>query len=113
MPDTRFSLSVSGELDSLDELMNLTIYRLIQEGLTNSYKHAAAGRIDIALSRGDGVVLTIADDGRGLEMTKRSPGYGLGGMRERVEMMGGSFSIETSPGNGFAIEAKLPVTEQR
>jgi signal transduction histidine kinase len=112
LPGTRFTLSVSGELDNLSELMNLTIYRLIQEGLTNSYKHAGAGRIDIALSRADRVTLTVADDGCGMDLTKRSPGYGLGGMRERVEMMDGSFSIETSPGRGFAIEARLPATER-
>ncbi len=111
LPDTRFTLSVSGELDNLSELMNLTIYRLIQEGLTNSFKHAAANRIDIALNRSEQVLLTVADDGCGMDTTKRSLGYGLSGMRERVVMMGGSFSIETSPARGFAFEARLPAAE--
>jgi signal transduction histidine kinase len=111
LPEIRFVLSASGELDDLGEILNLTIYRLIQEGLTNSSRHAGAKRIDIRLSRAADVVLTIADDGRGMDLTKRSPGFGLSGMRERVEMMGGSFTIETRPGQGFSIEARLPVRE--
>jgi signal transduction histidine kinase len=108
LPQAHFTLSVSGELDDLGEITNVTIYRLIQEGLTNSYKHAGAARIDVGLSRGEEVVLTLADNGCGMDMTKHASGFGLSGMRERVEMMGGTFSIETSPGGGFAIEARLP-----
>jgi signal transduction histidine kinase len=109
LPALRILLSVSGELDDLGELMNLTIYRLIQEGLTNTYKHAGAARVDIGLSRGKDVLLTMADDGCGVALTARGAGFGLNGMRERVELMGGTFGIETSAGRGFAIEARLPV----
>jgi two-component system sensor histidine kinase UhpB len=112
LPETRFTLSVSGELDDLGELMSLTIYRLIQEGLTNSYKHAGATRIDIGVSRAAEVLLTVSDDGCGMDMSTRGTGFGLSGMRERVELMGGMFSIETSPGRGFSIEARLP-TDRR
>jgi signal transduction histidine kinase len=107
LPDTRFTLSLSGALDDLGESMNLTIYRLIQEGLTNSFKHAGAKRIDITLSRGSDVLLTVADDGRGTGANART-GFGLNGMKERVEWIGGTFSIESTPGHGFAIEARLP-----
>jgi two-component system, NarL family, sensor histidine kinase UhpB len=110
LPQTELTLSVSGELDDLGEIMNLTIYRLIQEALTNSSKHSGATRIDIGVSRGEEVVLTVADDGCGMDTKQRSPGFGLGGMRERVAMMGGIFSVDTSPGCGFAMEARLPVT---
>ena len=109
LPETRFTLSVSGELDDLGELMNLTIYRLIQEGLTNTYKHAGAARVDIGLTRGHDVLLTIADDGCGMDMAARGAGFGLNGMRERAELMGGTFALETSPGHGFAIEARMPL----
>jgi signal transduction histidine kinase len=112
LPETRFTLSVSGELDDLGELMSLTIYRLIQEGLTNSYKHAGATRIDIGVSRAAEVLLTVSDDGCGMDLSTRGTGFGLSGMRERVELMGGMFSIETSPGRGFSIEARLP-TDRR
>jgi two-component system sensor histidine kinase UhpB len=108
LPGTDFTLSLSGSLDDLGETMNLTIYRLIQEGLTNSFKHAAARRIDINLSRGGEVLLTLADDGRGMDSTSRGAGFGLNGMKERVELLGGTFTIETSPGRGFAIEARIP-----
>jgi two-component system sensor histidine kinase UhpB len=108
LPQTRFTLSLSGSLDDLGESMNLTIYRLIQEGLTNSFKHAAAGRIDISLSRASAVLLTVADNGRGAAVAARSGGFGLSGMKERVELMGGTFSVESSPGKGFAIEARIP-----
>lgn len=112
LPQTRFTLSVSGELENLDELMNLTIYRLIQEGLTNSYKHAGATRIDIGLSRADEVILTVVDDGCGMDTSRRAPGFGLSGMRERVEMMGGTFTMESSAGRGLAFEAHLPVARR-
>jgi signal transduction histidine kinase len=109
LPGTHFTLSLSGSLDDLGESMNLTIYRLIQEGLTNSSRHAGAGRIDINLSRAGDVLLTIADDGRGVDTSSRGSGFGLSGMKERVELMGGTFSVDSSPGRGFALEARLPV----
>jgi two-component system sensor histidine kinase UhpB len=111
LPRTRFTLSLSGPLDNLGETLNLTLYRLIQEGLTNSFKHAGAGQIDISLSRSSEVLLTVADDGRGTDAAARSSGFGLSGMKERVELMGGTFSIESSAGNGFAIEARIPTGE--
>ena len=110
MPQTELTLSVSGELDDLGEIMNLTIYRLIQEALTNSSRHSGATRIDIGVTRGEEVVLTVADDGCGMDTKQRSPGFGLGGMRERVAMMGGTFRSRRARGCGFAIEARLPVT---
>src|SRR6204780_2747193 len=74
LPDTRFSLIARGDLDALDESVTLTLYRLIQEGLTNIYKHAAARQVDIVLDRHssaqtglDELILTVADDGRGLK----------------------------------------------
>lgn len=108
LPQTRLTFSVSGELDDLGELMNLAIYRLVQEAVTNSARHANAGRIDIALSRGAEIMLTIADDGCGMDLSTSRSGFGLSGMRERVEMMGGVFTIETRPGHGFVVEARLP-----
>jgi signal transduction histidine kinase len=118
LPDTRFSLSFSGALDDLGEVQNLTLYRLIQEGLTNSYKHSGAARIDIGLrreadaARGDELVLTVCDDGRGTDPARLRPGYGLSGMRERVEMMGGRLTLDSAPGRGFALEARWPAATE-
>jgi len=115
LPDTRFSLALRGDLDALEEPLTLTLYRLIQEGLTNISKHAAARQVDIALDRhvavGAGVdelTLTVADNGRGMDSRATAPGFGLSGMRERVEMAGGSFRIDTTPGRGFSFSARLP-----
>jgi signal transduction histidine kinase len=115
LPQTRFALSCSGGLDDLGEAMNLGIYRLIQEGLTNAHKHAAAKRVDISLRRSDAsdadgsVELLISDDGRGMNDNAAIGGYGIRGMRERVEMLGGRFAIESLPGRGTTIHVTLPL----
>jgi signal transduction histidine kinase len=56
----------------------------------------------------DELILTVADDGRGLETGGRTSGFGLSGMRERVEMAGGTFLFESAAGQGFSFEAHLP-----
>jgi len=111
LPRTRFSFNASGDLDSLSEHVNLTVYRLVQESLTNSFKHAAASRIDIVLTRThdtNEVVLNIADNGAGADLQEKKSGMGLSGMRERVEMLGGLLTIETAPERGFTVEARIP-----
>jgi signal transduction histidine kinase len=99
----------------LSEPLNLTLYRLIQEGLTNIYKHANAQQATITLARlrsserdQDELSLTVADDGCGMESNTRTSRYGLSGMRERVEMAGGTFALESAPGRGLRFEAHLP-----
>ncbi|MEP7246409.1 MAG: sensor histidine kinase [Gammaproteobacteria bacterium] len=114
LPNARFSLSVTGNFEGLSEPVNVALYRLIQEGLTNSFKHADAKHIEIALQRSEAadesreLKLTVKDDGRGTDPTLRKTGFGLSGMRERVEMMGGRFAIDSAPGRGFSFEARLP-----
>lgn len=114
MPDVNFSVFMEGALDQLGEDLDLTLYRVIQEALTNSARHAAPKRIDIVLRREpavarDRVVLLVSDDGRGMDTQRSRTGFGLRGMQERVEMLGGEFAIDTAPGGGFSIEAILPV----
>jgi two-component system sensor histidine kinase UhpB len=115
LPSTRFSLTVRGDLQALHESLTLTLYRLIQEGLTNVYKHAAARQVDIVLERRksdrtgtDQLILTVVDDGRGMDPGARTTGFGLSGMRERVEMAGGTFLLESAPGRGMSFGATLP-----
>jgi two-component system sensor histidine kinase UhpB len=115
LPDTRFALSVHGDFEDLSEPLNLTMYRLIQEGLTNIYKHADARQAAIALERiktgsedAGQLHLTVADNGRGMQSSRRSSRFGLSGMRERVEMEGGTFVLDSTPGHGFRFEAHLP-----
>jgi signal transduction histidine kinase len=117
LPETRFSLTVHGDYEDLSEPLTLTLYRLIQEGLTNIYKHANARQATITLKRIQSaqrdheVLLTVADDGRGMEAGKRTSRFGLSGMQERVEMAGGTFVLESAPGRGLRFEAHLPAYE--
>jgi signal transduction histidine kinase len=113
LPGTRFVLAFGGQIDSLGEHLNLTLYRLIQEGLTNCSRHADARHLEISLRRGiaaggDEVTLRVQDDGRGADLAHTS-GFGLSGMRERVEMLGGRFVVASEPGAGLRFEAHLPV----
>jgi two-component system, NarL family, sensor histidine kinase UhpB len=115
LPHTRFLLSVHGHFEDLEEPLSLTLYRLVQEGLTNIYKHARAHRAEIVLERTDGDLsdsgelhLTVADDGRGMPSSPKSSRFGLSGMRERVEMAGGTFQLDSAPGCGVRFEAHLP-----
>jgi len=115
VPDTRFALSVRGDLEGLSEPLNLTLYRLIQEGLTNISKHANATRVEITLERIESSAghpgelrLAIADDGEGMESSARTSRFGLMGMRERVEMAGGTFVLESEPKRGLRFIAQLP-----
>jgi two-component system sensor histidine kinase UhpB len=111
LPGTRFAFSASGDLDNLSEHVSLTVYRLVQESLTNLFKHAEASNVDVLLNRApdtNEIVLSISDDGKGTQLQERRTGMGLSGMRERAEMLGGTLAIETAPGRGFAIEARIP-----
>jgi signal transduction histidine kinase len=117
LPDTRFELSVRGEFEDLSEPLSLTMFRLVQEGLTNIHKHANARRARIVLERiksalngTEELLLTVADDGRGMQPINGSSRFGLSGMRERVEMQGGTFVLASAPGCGLHLQARLPLT---
>ena len=87
------------------------LYRIVQEALTNVVKHAQAQHVSIVLTRKQGSVLVmIEDDGRGFDPAKPSAeGLGLQGMRERVELLDGSFQVETAPRTGTTLIVELPV----
>lgn len=115
LPGTSLSLSIAGSFTDLGELAQITLYRLVQEGLNNSSRHARARRIEVLLRReagecADELFLAVRDDGSGMDPRAPRRGFGLSGMRERVEIMGGSFRVESSPGAGFRLEARLPAT---
>jgi two-component system sensor histidine kinase UhpB len=120
LPDFRFTHSVRGNFEGLSEPLNLTLYRLIQEGLTNIYKHAKAQQAAITLERMksvendlDELHLTVADDGCGMGSSTPSSRFGLSGMRERVEMAGGTFVLSSAPGCGTRFEAHLPADREK
>ena len=114
--DIRCQLITEGDLSSLGEAINITVYRIVQESLTNVARHAGASDVIIRLSYGeDGdprhLLLSITDDGKGTEPDMRGRGLGLIGMRERIEALGGCFTIRSAPGEGMTIEASIPVSE--
>ena len=86
-----------------------TLYRLVQESLTNAVRHAGAGRVQIDVTEADGCLdVVVTDDGRGFDVESRSTGFGLLGMRERVKLAAGELEIETGP-SGTTVHARLPV----
>ena len=92
----------SSELES-------TTYRLVQEALTNAVRHAGASKIRIDVAEANGCVeIAVADDGQGFDLGAKPKGFGLTGMRERVELAGGELDIDSGP-TGTTIRAKLPV----
>jgi signal transduction histidine kinase len=114
LPATQIRLAVEGDVDRLGEALDLTIYRLVQEGLTNCAKHASATEVDIRLARArshdggpDEVAVSMTDNGAGAAQPKK--GLGLVGMRERVEALGGEFTVSSAPGYGFRFAARLPI----
>jgi signal transduction histidine kinase len=89
-----------------------TLYRVVQEALSNVVKHAAAEHVSIVVSqRGSTVAATIDDDGRGFDQDDvRDEALGLLGMRERLALVGGSLEIESAPGGGTTLAAQVPLT---
>lgn len=115
-PDIAFSLDVRGAVEGGGETVNITVYRIVQECLNNIVKHARATRADIRVERGirdglDCLVVTVSDDGRGLTEPDavRATRFGVLGMRERAEALGGQFELESRPGAGVTVTATIPL----
>lgn len=109
--------SHQGELTELGEEVNISLYRIVQEGLTNISKHSNANEIDITLSRvrseqEDVIQLVLTDDGLGFDARNTRWGLGLLGMRERCEILGGKFSLVTQPGEGVSIHITIPLSDR-
>jgi PAS domain S-box-containing protein len=111
-PRVEFSLELSGDLERLGEATNITVYRLIHEALTNIVRHADASHASIRVARENDAALqvSIRDDGHGqVSMATSAVGFGLIGMRERVESLGGDFIVEGRPGSGTELRAVIPI----
>ena len=109
----RVHLKVFAGVEQLDTVRRTVLFRVAQEALTNVSRHAHASRVEISIQRlADGACMKIEDDGKSFEVERmmRSRGrkhLGLLGMRERLEMVGGHFDIESAPGKGTTITAQI------
>jgi signal transduction histidine kinase len=102
-------VQVHGEQFPLPRAIDLSAYRIVQEGLTNALRHARASHADVTVRyRPDEVELEVADDGNG-PATSNGHGHGLVGIRERVNIYGGEMSAGAAPAGGFLLTARLPV----
>lgn len=94
----------------IDEARQLTVYRMIQEGLTNIGKYAEATEATIVLKNYDNhLIVEVTDNGRGFDVQHARPStHGLAGMRHRVEAAGGKLTVNSAPGEGTRLQAMLP-----
>ncbi|MEU3277963.1 sensor histidine kinase [Streptomyces antibioticus] len=100
------------DLPALDPEAELVLYRVAQESLTNTARHAEAGRVDVSLRGADeAMVLEIADDGRGTEVARE--GAGIRGMRERALLAGATLDITSTPGTGTRIRLTTPAPRKQ
>ena len=111
-PELAFDLRFEGELASLGETVNITVYRIVQECLTNIVKHARASHAEVSVRRSPGWLhVEVRDDGRGLTEpeAQRATRFGLLGMRERAEALGGRFTLDAE--QGVVVRVELPLAD--
>jgi two-component system sensor histidine kinase UhpB len=109
-PAVTFDLDLDQSFDSLGEQLDLTVFRIVQEALVNALRHGQPTRIGVSFrpapDSAPEVVVEVVDDGKGTACI--TPGFGLTGMRERVESAGGRLTTLSQPGGGFIMRAILP-----
>jgi two-component system sensor histidine kinase UhpB len=112
-PQIAFSIAAGDLPRGYGDSIDLTIYRCVQESLTNAIRHAEAKHVTVTLGHvenGASLTLTVIDDGRG--MSQPAPaGFGTRGMKERVEGLGGRYSVESEPGRGTSVRIMVPLAE--
>ena len=109
------SLTVSGDHTAVSAAVDVSVYRIVQEALTNVLKHAHATHADVAITcTNEAVTVEVTDNGAQHPPGPTSTGgHGLSGMRERVAIFGGELSTGTHPGGGFAVRVRLPLQDRR
>lgn len=111
-PDVALQLTLDGPLEALDAARATAVYRIVQEAVNNALRHAQASRIEVRVQAADDVLLlTVADNGTGqLDAFEVAGHYGVPGMRERVQALGGRFVLEAVAPAGVRVSASLPLT---
>lgn len=107
-PGANTVVQISGEIDDLGEHIAVTVFRIVQECLTNITRHAAAHRVTLKVTReGRALNILVEDDGRGFDPQASVEGFGLAGMRERVEELGGVFHLDSASDAGSRVMVYL------
>jgi two-component system sensor histidine kinase UhpB len=107
-PGLEATLAADGDFSDLDPDVQLVVYRVAQEAITNAARHGDADRIGVTLRRSeDGVALEVSDDGRGFAFEQSERGLGIGGMRERALLIGAELTIESRPGQGTTVRLEV------
>lgn len=112
-PQLQVRMSFEGDWEGLPESLNLAVYRIVQESLTNCVRHSGSKAMEIRLARGTSpgapLLLHLTDQGVGLDVRAAlAAGGGLAGIRERVQLLGGKFELLSQPGGGATIRVLLP-----
>jgi signal transduction histidine kinase len=113
-PERHIELEAGIAEEEIPETLKINIFRIAQEALNNIAKHSRAEWVDISLSKkADSIELAVSDDGVGMDLelilrTSTAMSLGLTSMRERAELTGGSFGIESTPGEGTTVRASWP-----
>jgi len=108
-PQIAFDFTSGPLQPSYGDTVDLTVYRCTQEAMTNAIRHAGASKVAIVLGEDAGMLaLAVDDDGRGIDPAA-APGYGLRGMQERVQGLGGRCSIDSVHGRGASIRIAIPL----
>jgi signal transduction histidine kinase len=111
------SLQISFNADFFDEEsisrdLKLTLYRIVQEQMSNIIKHSDASNAFIKLyPEAESLILLIGDDGRGADIDEKGTGIGLNNIKNRIDYFDGDLDIQTTPGKGFVLKAKIPVAD--
>ncbi|MGC1853642.1 MAG: ATP-binding protein, partial [Solirubrobacterales bacterium] len=107
-------LTAEGDFSDLDDDVQLVVYRVAQEALTNATRHSEAQRVAVSLRRASGgVELEVTDDGRGFAFEKSERGLGIGGMRERALLIGAELTIESRPDEGTSVKLSVPASREQ
>ena len=117
LTDTQIVLEVDDDLPAADLPLRIALYRILQEGLSNAYRHGGASKVVVRLRRPRDdnprrLRLDIIDNGAGFDTTNAlgDAHFGLRGMRDRVEMVGGTFALVSSPGEGTTVTVEVDVS---
>ncbi len=107
--DVPVSVTLTGSARAMHPEVEVALLRTVQEALANVAKHAFASRVGLTLSYMEDVVtLDVRDDGVGFDLAASSSGFGLTAMRHRVHRLAGALAVESEPGQGTAISARVP-----